>query len=286
METQAVLERLDACIHFLSETKQFIISATKHGVTEEVATVTLPVEADPHPKKTKAAAPPVNEPDLDLSGYSNEELEGILTDNDVEVPAKVKGKDRKKSLTNAILQAIAEGKIMLEEDASEDEDAESTDSDGEDTDSAGEEDTAEANDEDSEEGDSEGDDEDGEPVDDSSDTPDTEYSAIEEFIRNAVGEGTIKLAEMKKTLSTVFADDPNCKECKGCDREETLTCYVQTMEQVLTDDEGETHLFDEPYIRDEEVYCCGMPCKETTEKKELWYVCQGHCKSKFQLQTE
>lgn len=268
MKTEAVIERLDACIYFMEEVKQFVLSSTMHGVEMEPVLTSIP-EIAKKQQEEKQAENAAETEDLyaDLIDMTEEELEGILEAYELKLPRKVKTRDHKVALMDAVIKGIKDGVIQVEEDG----DADSEDGDGQETSEAGEEESTEANDEDSQESDSDGDDE---------DSTSAELSELQVALKEAIESGDIKMSEVKRFLSANFADDEECAECKGCSKDDTIDCYLVAMEKALTDDEGEIHVFEEPYLKNEEVFCCGLPCNE----KKGRYFCQGHCKQDFELE--
>ena len=279
MKTESVIERLDACIQFMEEVKQFVLSATMHGVEGEPITVTVAEIAKKQQVEKQeelAAAEKGTEenPYEDLQDMTEEDLEGILEAYEIKLPRRVKTRDHKIALMDAVLKGIADGVIEVEDDESADE------SDGQEASGTGEEVPAETDNEDSETGNTDGNDESGTAAPAETDSDPAELSELQEALKEAIVEGEIKMSEIKKFLSAHFKGDDDCAECKGCGKEDTVDCYLQTMEIALTDDDGDVHAFEEPYLRNEEVFCCGLPC---TEKKGRYY-CQGHCKQDFELE--
>lgn len=268
----SMVERLEACIQFMGEIK-FALLADTVIPTEETAPLKASqkaVVADAPVAQEEAPVGSKENPYEDLQDMTEEDLTGILEAYELKLPRKTGKRDHKIALMDAVLKGIEDGVIQVE-----------ADEDGQETDKGESETSEPANDGVSKEDDTSGDDEDSESdtSEDSDDAPDTELPELP-FLHEMIEAGTIKPTEMKKFLSAVFAEDENCKECKGCSKETTIDCYVQTMTQCLTDDDEDTHEFSEPYLRNEEVYCCGVACKEKSGK----YTCQGHCKQEFELE--
>lgn len=297
MTKEAVLERLDACIQFMEETKKFIASAFEEAEPKTVEApapakkaekkaeppkVEAPVEAPakeeaPAEKTPKRGQDPTDEKYADLVVYTAEELADILTSYDVELPEKSRKKAYKVVLMDAVLKAVEDGIIPMEDESDETAVDDAENGDGQEASEAGEEESESGNDADSEADDTDGDDQ-------GSESDSAEESEFQVALHQAVESGEIKMSEVKKFLSAHFADDDECKECKGCSKEETITCYVQAMEEAMTDDEGEIHDFSDPYVRGEEVYCCGLPCNY--KEKEDRFYCVGHCKQDFQAEED
>lgn len=96
---------------------------------------------------------------------------------------------------------------------------------------------------------------------------------IEKEVRAKIKKGTIKEATMKKELTAYYEGDPDCKDCKGCSKEELAECYVE-MKQALVDDEGEVHPAEEYYTRNGVGFCCGRATGETDKEGiEMCSIC-------------
>jgi hypothetical protein len=84
--------------------------------------------------------------------------------------------------------------------------------------------------------------------------------SIAESVRADIKKGKLKDSHMKKFLSSLYTGDPDCKDCKGCSKEELTECYISAQCNLI-DDEGVKHNMAEYYEVDGRDYCCGQELK-------------------------
>ena len=189
-----------------------------------------------------------------LEEYTNEELADIL----VQVGKSPKGK--RQALITKVIDAIKEGLIGFEDD-----DEEETD----------EVEVEEVYEEEKEEEQEEEllviDDEDEEIM------TDARREAVVELtkkIKDQYKKGELTDKEMKKFLEEYFEHiegEENCVECT-CPNDDRLSCYIK-VQTSLIDDDGMYHDFEEPYVVNDEYYCCGKPLIELSEGTLYCQVC-------------
>lgn len=107
--------------------------------------------------------------------------------------------------------------------------------------------------------------------------PDVEAS-VESDTRKLYKSSKLKDATIKKFLNNYYEGDPDCKDCKGCNKEEALECYI-AIQKRMVDDEGNVTKFEEYYDRNEVGFCCG---KELGELENGNLYCEI-CGTEFQL---
>ena len=78
-------------------------------------------------------------------------------------------------------------------------------------------------------------------------------------IEKQYGLKKLTIKHMKDFLKKYYNGKAECKDCKGCKDNEVIACYTQ-MKQNFVDDSGDVMGEGEAYERDGEVYCCGTPC--------------------------
>lgn len=95
---------------------------------------------------------------------------------------------------------------------------------------------------------------------------------VEADIRGKYEKGKLKDNAIKKFLDKYNEGDPECAGCKGCSKEEMLECYID-IHKGLVDDDGDVNDFEEPYMREEEYFCCGREIKELENGNLYCSVC-------------
>lgn len=178
----------------------------------------------------------------DIKEMTDEELKELAKENEVEIPTR-KNKKGKKVLDRAKLEETI---ISMLDDDSED--------DGED----GAED----------DGDSEDDGEEYEP----SEARLKAEEKVEAEIRKQYKDGKLKSNTIKKFLNNYYKGDPDCKDCKGCNKEEQLDCYID-VKKAFIDDDGDTHKEEDIYARDDKDYCCGQELKKLENGNSVCEIC-------------
>lgn len=170
--------------------------------------------------------PAEDEEDLtvaDIEKMTLKELLELASENELEVPAKIK-KDVK-----AVRELIIET-FFADEDTEEEVEEEETEE------YSKEEDT----------------------VDISSERKEAEAKIAGE-IEKQYGLKKLTIKHMKDFLKKYYNGKAECKDCKGCKDNEVIACYTQ-LKQNFVDDSGDVMNEGEAYERDGEIYCCGTPC--------------------------
>lgn len=186
-----------------------------------------------------------------LEEYTNEELADIL----VEVGKSPKGK--RQALITKVIDAIKEGLIAFEDDEEE-------------TDEVEDEEVYEEEREEEQEGDLL-------VNEDEEIMTDARREAVVNLtnkIKDQYKKGELTDKEMKKFLEEYFEHiegEENCVECT-CPNEDRLSCYIK-VQTSLIDDDGMYHDFEEPYVVNDEYYCCGKPLIELSEGTLYCQVC-------------
>ena len=191
-----------------------------------------------------------------LEGCTEEELADLLE----QIGKSPKGK--RQALVSKIVDAIDEGLIEFEDDGEESEEEES---DGE----------VEESEKESEE-----DEEDEEAI--FKNVTEVRKDAIVELrksIESMYKDGEIKDKEMKEFLEEYHEHlESDCTEC-NCPNEDRLDCYIK-IQTSLIDDEGVQHDLGEPYIVNDNYYCCG---RELSELKDETLYCEV-CGQEYELE--
>jgi hypothetical protein len=213
-------------------------------------------------KERQAAAHEEEDPDGEIRASVLEAVDGMsdaeILDTLAEIGAKPNSKKKltRDGLVSAMVQAVKDGKIDLED--GED------DSDGGD-DSGG--------DDESDGGDSDGKETDGEETDE-------RRAAVEEFIKGAerdfasVGDSALTRGDMLDWLDEYSKTDKKAKkaaaEFKGKSDREVFDAYVEKALLYISD-EGETSEDETPYTVGGEAFCCGHRCWHDAEGET--YIC-------------
>lgn len=96
--------------------------------------------------------------------------------------------------------------------------------------------------------------------------------AVEAKIRADFESKKLKPSGIKTFLKKYYNGDPDCADCKGCSQDETLDCYIE-IQTSLVDDEGTQNDMSNPYVRNDENYCCGKPLVEHPDDENI-LVCE------------
>ena len=185
------------------------------------------------------------------------ELREYLTDYDIEFDPKAK----KPTLIDLVATAIYDGTIPTEDDDSADAttQAETAPADVQDdtpSDSTPDE-VATAGDE----------------YEASQERLDAEED-VEEKIRASYPK-KLKPSAVKKFLATYYDGDPEMADLDDKDEDELLDLYVD-IQRALVDDDGNVHdLENDPYYRNDEIHCCGVPTQEMEESDNLYCTICG-----------
>lgn len=171
-----------------------------------------------------------------LDELSVEELKEILEE------AELSTKGKKQTLIDRIVDAIVDGDLELSDDDSEVEidDSEIDDSEIED------------------------DDRDEEVV--------KAEEAVEKKLNKQFKEGKLKITQIKKFLKKYYDGNDDCSDCSKCSKEEQLKCYID-IHKSLVDDDAVCNNFEEPYVRNEQNYCCGVPLDELSKGTLYCTIC-------------
>jgi hypothetical protein len=97
-------------------------------------------------------------------------------------------------------------------------------------------------------------------------------ATLEATIRDDFKNKKLKPTAMKAFLKKYYDGDPDCSDCKGCSSEEHLDCYLD-IQKALVDDEGEVNEMSNPYIRNDENYCCGKALVQHPDDANV-FVCE------------
>ena len=92
---------------------------------------------------------------------------------------------------------------------------------------------------------------------------------VEANIRAKYKSKKLKDSEIKKFLDKYTDGDPECAGCKDCSKEDLLNCYIE-IHRNLVDDEGDVSELEEPYIRNDEYYCCGVELSEALDSDNMF----------------
>ena len=181
-----------------------------------------------------------------LEGYTEEELADLLE----QIGKSPKGK--RQALVSKIVDAIDEGLIEFEDDGEESEEEESD----------GEVEESEKEDEEDEE-------------DIFKNVTEVRKDAIVELrksIESMYKDGEISDKDMKDFLESYHEHlESDCTEC-NCPNEDRLDCYIK-IQTSLIDDEGVQHDFGEPYIVNDNYYCCGRELSELNDETLYCEIC-------------
>jgi hypothetical protein len=103
-----------------------------------------------------------------------------------------------------------------------------------------------------------------------------EEEKIAEEVRSLIDKKKLTIAAMKKELKKYYEGDADCKDCKGCTEEEVIECYILT-KQAFVDDEGARTDAEEPYYRNDSVFCCGRACEAHPDNADVMVctICAG-----------
>ena len=173
-----------------------------------------------------------------LEEYTVEELADICTEFDLST------KGKKQTLIDRIVKGVLEGTIEFEDDDDEEENTEV---------------------------------EEVEEVEDADDDEEVEIDPkvlakeeeVEANIRAKYKSKKLKDSEIKKFLDKYTDGDPDCAGCKDCSKEDLLNCYIE-IHRNLVDDEGNVSELEEPYIRNDEYYCCGVELSEDLDNDTMF----------------
>ncbi len=179
-----------------------------------------------------------------LDELSVEELKEILE----EAELSIKGK--KQTLIDRIVEAIIDGDLELSD-----------------------EEDSEIEIDDSEIDDSEIEIDDSEIVEDDRDEEVVKAEeAVEKKLNKQFKEGKLKIAQIKKFLKKYYDGNDDCSDCSKCSKEEQLKCYID-IHKNLVDDDAVYNNFEEPYVRNEQNYCCGVPLDEMDKGTLYCTIC-------------
>lgn len=175
-----------------------------------------------------------------LDEYTVEELADICTEFDLST------KGKKQTLIDRIVKGVLEGTIEFEEDEEETTEEEVIEEDSKKVESEEESEEVEID-----------------PV------VLAKEEEVEANIRAKYKSKKLKDSEIKKFLDKYTDGDPDCAGCKDCSKEDLLSCYIE-IHRNLVDDEGNVSELEEPYIRNDEYYCCGVELSEDLDNDNMF----------------
>lgn len=175
-----------------------------------------------------------------LDEYTVEELADICTEFDLST------KGKKQTLIDRIVKGVLEGTIEFEEDEEETTEEEVIEEDSKKVESEEESEEVEID-----------------PV------VLAKEEEVEANIRAKYKSKKLKDSEIKKFLDKYTDGDPDCAGCKDCSKEDLLSCYIE-IHRNLVDDEGNVSELEEPYIRNDEYYCCGEELSEDLDNDTMF----------------
>lgn len=203
---------------------------------EEVPAIEAPVLVLPPSVDLKAIADK-----YELGEMKIGELRDYLTDCEIEFPAKAKKPD----LITIVCEAIADGRIPLEDDDATDEAETEVDADEvvveDDSDETGYE---------------------------ASDERVESENQVEDKIRSTYPK-KLKVSAIKKFLKTYYDGDAEMANLDDFEDEQLLEMYIE-IQQSLVDDEGDTHEMEEAYFRDDVIFCCGKETKAMEDTNNIY----------------
>lgn len=172
-----------------------------------------------------------------LDELSVEELEEILEE------AELSTKGKKQTLIDRIVEALVNGDLELSDEGDSE---------------------VEIDDSEIDEVEIEDDDRDEEVV--------KAEEAVEKKLNKQFKEGKLKIAQIKKFLKKYYDGNDDCSDCSKCSKEEQLKCYID-IHKNLVDDDAVCNNFEEPYVRNEQNYCCGVPLDEMDKGTLYCTIC-------------
>ena len=96
--------------------------------------------------------------------------------------------------------------------------------------------------------------------------------AVEKKLNKQFKEGKLKITQIKKFLKKYYDGNDDCSDCSKCSKEEQLKCYID-IHKNLVDDDAVYNNFEEPYERNGQNYCCGVPLDEMSKGTLYCTIC-------------
>ena len=213
-------------------------------------------EVEEEPEQTEEVEEEVEDDEEELVSSIEEALEE-MTDEEIKdllVENGIKAKGKRQALIDAVIRGVKEGKIEFADEDEESEEAEETEAEVEET---------EAKEVEAEE------------------MTEERAKGINEYrsqVEEALSAGEMTKADL---ISYIEAFKGETDKTLAKKSEKALVDTYMECAKNFIDDEGDMHDIEEPYMINEEPFCCGSPLNYN--EKEKVYVCE-HCGGEYEAE--